>query len=180
MFIKVVALGALASASAFVLTSTPTRCARSFIHMKMRNGVTMKMQLTSVIRPHDNLSDHPASGSGRCTSDIMTIQPLPPLPSFLEDIEKDIPELFKKFDNGSGMLNVNQLEQVLGRPTDMKQTWEGRNSAIDPRQSSTDTEMLFKRADHDGNGLLDYEEFERLMNWHAWQHLCSHSFQPAT
>ena len=168
---KVVALGALAFASAFAPPVTPSSAVRTVTKMNAQRG-TMKMQMTSVTHPHEHSTDRPPSGSGRRTS------ALPPLPSSLRDIETQIPELFKTLDNGSGMLSVNQLEQVFSRH-DMKHTWKGSNSAIDQTQSLTYTEMLFRRADHDGNGLLDYEEFERLMNWHAWQHLCSHRFQPS-
>ena len=105
-------------------------------------------------------------------------RPLPPLPSSLENMKSRIPELFNTFDNGSGRINVAQLQQVLGRNA-MKHTWKGRDAVLDRKASQTSTDELFKRADLDGNGFLDFDEFERLLNWYAWQHLCSHRYQPA-
>ena len=111
-------------------------------------------------------------------SDVQA-RPLPTLPSSLENIQTRIPELFKEFENGTGMIEVAHLAEILGRH-EMKHTWRGRTSKVDRAESMTTTEVLFQRADRDGDGLLDYEEFERLMHWYAWQHLCSQRFRPAT
>ena len=111
-------------------------------------------------------------------SDVQA-RPLPTLPSSLENIQTRIPELFKEFENGTGMIEVAHLAEILGRH-EMKHTWKGRTSKVDRAESKTTTEVLFQRADRDGDGLLDYEEFERLMHWYAWQHLCSQRFRPAS
>ena len=58
-------------------------------------------------------------------------RPLPPLPSSLENIKSRILELFNTFDNGSGRIDVVQLQQVLGRNV-MKYIWKGRDAVLKP------------------------------------------------
>jgi len=112
-------------------------------------------------------------------SSDMQVRPLPTLPSSLQNIQTRIPELFQEFDNGTGKIEVAHLMEIFSRH-EMKHTWKGRTSKVDRAESKTTTEVLFQRADRDGDGLLDYEEFERLMHWYAWQHLCSQRFRPAS
>eukprot|EP00406_Dinophysis_acuminata_P010981 CAMPEP_0179229058 /NCGR_PEP_ID=MMETSP0797-20121207/10139_1 /TAXON_ID=47934 /ORGANISM="Dinophysis acuminata, Strain DAEP01" /LENGTH=241 /DNA_ID=CAMNT_0020936117 /DNA_START=77 /DNA_END=798 /DNA_ORIENTATION=+ len=70
------------------------------------------------------------------------------------EIEKDIkltPQIFKQLDaDASGTISVDELKQVFG----------GKNMG--------DINTLMKRADLDGNGELDYAEYERLMKMQVY------------
>jgi hypothetical protein len=65
-------------------------------------------------------------------------------------IEKDLeltPAVFKQLDvDGGGSISVDELKAIFGN------------------KASADINKLMKRADLDGNGELDYAEYERLMN----------------
>jgi len=65
-------------------------------------------------------------------------------------IEKDLKltaDVFKQLDvDGSGSISVGELKAIFGN------------------KATADINILMKRADLDGNGELDYAEYERLMN----------------
>jgi len=68
-------------------------------------------------------------------------------PSAIEREMKLTPEIFKQLDiDGSGSVSVEELKAIFGN------------------NQSKDIDQLMVRADLDGNGELDYAEYERVMN----------------
>merc|ERR1719409_154640 len=68
-------------------------------------------------------------------------------PSSIEKEVKLDAEIFRQLDvDGSGTIEVDELKAIFGK------------------NAAKDIDVLMQRADLDGNGVLDYAEFERLMN----------------
>jgi len=68
-------------------------------------------------------------------------------PSSIEREVKLNSDIFKQLDvDGSGTIEVDELKAIFGA------------------NAAKDIDVLMKRADLDGNGVLDYAEFERLVN----------------
>jgi hypothetical protein len=68
-------------------------------------------------------------------------------PSSIEKEVKLDAEIFRQLDvDGSGTIEVDELKAIFGK------------------NAAKDIDVLMQRADLDGNGVLDYAEFERLTN----------------
>jgi len=93
-------------------------------------------------------------GKARRPADIRAMQKLP---SSLEQKVKLTPELFKQLDvDNSGSVDVAELQGIFDTifvPDEMDEFGVGITA-----------DVFFQRADLDGNGRIDYAEYERLMN----------------
>ena len=137
MLRSVVAFTALASGSAFAPALTQTTLSRP------RHGSSMRMQESLL------------EGKARRVEDIRAMQPLP---SSLEQKVRLTPELFRQLDvDNSGTIEVGELKDIFKSPY-------FESIELDEFAAELTADTLFKRADLDGNGRLDYAEYERLMN----------------
>merc|ERR1711990_1249587 len=137
MLRSVVAFTALASGSAFAPALTQTTLSRP------RHGSSMRMQESLL------------EGKARRVEDIRAMQPLP---SSLEQKVRLTPELFRQLDvDNSGTIEVGELKDIIKSPY-------FESIELDEFAAELTADTLFKRADLDGNGRLDYAEYERLMN----------------
>merc|ERR1712216_339482 len=137
MLRSVVAFTALASGSAFAPALTQTTLSRP------RHGSSMRMQESLL------------EGKARRVEDIRAMQPLP---SSLEQKVRLTPELFRQLDvYNSGTIEVGEFKDIFKSPY-------FESIELDEFAAELTADTLFKRADLDGNGRLDYAEYERLMN----------------
>merc|ERR1740117_1961225 len=94
-------------------------------------------------------------GKARRPSDLLELQSSP---SSLEQKIQLTPELFKSLDtDNSGAIDVAELKAIF--PNKIFVPDEMDEFGVD-----VTADVFFKRADLDGNGRLDYAEYERLMN----------------
>merc|ERR1719409_2249977 len=137
MLRSVVAFAAIASGSAFAPALTQTTRSRP------RHGSSMRMQQSLL------------EGKARRVEDIRAMQPLP---SSLEQKVLLTPDLFRQLDvDNSGTIEVGELKDIFKSPY-------FESIELDEFAAELTADTLFKRADLDGNGRLDYAEYERLMN----------------
>jgi len=94
-------------------------------------------------------------GKARRPSDLLKEQPTP------SSLEKKIiltPELFKSLDtDNSGAIDIAELKAIFVHKIFV-------SDETDELSVELAADVFFKRADLDGNGRLDFGEYERLMN----------------
>jgi hypothetical protein len=119
--------------------------------MHRQGSVSLRMQ-TEITE--DSIRLPGLEGKARRPADIRAMQKMP---SSLEQKVKLTPELFKKLDvDKSGSVDVGELRGIFDTifvPDEM-----------DEFGVAITADVFFQRADLDGNGRIDYAEFERLMN----------------
>ena len=120
--------------------------------MRRHGSVSLRMQTDGVTE--DSIRLPGLEGKARRVRDIRDMQELP---SSLEQTVKLTPELFKQLDvDRSGSVDVGELQAIF-------------ETIVVPDEADSigvalTAEVFFQRADLDGNGRIDYAEYERLMN----------------
>jgi len=133
-----IALGAVASAAAFA----PLAGVGPALRARVVPATTLRMQ--------DSLQE----GKARRPADLQELQSLP---SSLEQKVQLTPALFRSLDtDNSGSIDVAELKAIF------KTIFVA--DEMDELGEEISADVFFKRADLDGNGQLDYAEYERLMN----------------
>jgi len=119
--------------------------------MRRQGSVSLRMQ-TDITE--DSIRIPGLEGKARRPADIRAMQKMP---SSLEQKVKLTPELFKQLDvDNSGSVDVGELRGIFDTifvPDEM-----------DEFGVAITADVFFQRADLDGNGRIDYAEYERLMN----------------
>jgi hypothetical protein len=146
MLRNTVVVGALASASAFAPS-----CVSVARRGQARQATSLRMQSNL---SEDSLLIPGLEGKARRPADIRALQKLP---SSLEQKMTLTPELFQQLDtNNSGSVDVEELKALFSTvfvPEEM-----------DELGIAVTSDVLLQRADLDGDGRIDYAEYERLMN----------------
>jgi len=131
-------LGATASVSAFSPTLVPQRS-------RACGGMSMQQEKTSI------------SSRVLRVSDIATSLPSP---STIEKMVSLNPTLFRQLDvDNSGSVDAEELKALFKK--EMAHKWKSKTSDMD---EAKEIDLMFTRADLNGNGSLDIGEFERLLN----------------
>ena len=155
---RALAVGVLASAAhAFAPALAPGRgFHKSHRHAALGRGQGEWMQTddAAVVVREDSLRIPGLEGKPRRPADIRALQKLP---SSLELKMQLTPELFRALDTDrSGSVDAGELKAIFSSifvPDEM-----------DEFGVAITADVLFQRADLDGNGRIDYAEYERLLN----------------
>ena len=155
MLRNAVAIGSLASAAAFA-----PPCAPASRLMRRQGSVSLRMQTDLTV---DSIRLKGLEGKARRPADIRAMQELP---SSLEQTVKLTPELFKQLDvDKSGSVDLGELQAIFDNIFVADEMDEfGVVAAGKAIGVAITAEVFFQRADLDGNGRIDYAEYERLMN----------------